>query len=72
MSTATAVNSAGLIIDIIGALMIFLNSPKLEATAFIGETADDPVVNRRNKIAKYGMGVIMLGFALQLISNFIK
>ncbi|MGE0773084.1 MAG: hypothetical protein AB7K37_15380 [Cyclobacteriaceae bacterium] len=71
MSTASLVNSAGLVIDIIGALMIFLNSPKLEATAFIGATADDPVVNRRNKIAKYGMGVIMIGFAFQLVSNFL-
>ena len=68
---AKIVNSAGLIIDIIGASMIFFNSPKLEATAFIGATSDDPVVNRRNKIAKYGMGVIMIGFALQLLSNFL-
>jgi len=63
---ATLVNSAGLVIDIIGALMIFLNSPKLEATAYIGETADDPIVNRKNKIAKYGMGVIMFGFFYNL------
>jgi hypothetical protein len=72
MITATLVNSTGLVIDIIGALMIFLNSPKLEATAFIGATSDDPVVNRRNRIAKYGMGIIMIGFLLQLLSNFLK
>lgn len=71
MSTSTLVNSAGLVIDIIGALMIFLNSPKLEATAYIGETGDDPIVNRKNKIAKYGMAVIMIGFLLQLVSNFL-
>jgi hypothetical protein len=70
MSTATIINSTGLVIDIIGALMIFLNSPKLEATAYIGETGDEPRTNRRNKIARYGMGVIMIGFFLQLIANF--
>lgn len=69
--SSTAVNSACLIIDIIGASMIFFSSPKLEATAFIGATSDDPVTNRRNKIARAGMGVIMIGFALQLVGNFL-
>lgn len=69
---STYINSAGLILDIIGALVIFWNSPKLEATAFIGETAHDAVTDSKNKIARYGMGLIAAGFILQLVSNIIK
>lgn len=73
MSTATVVNSAGLIIDIIGALMIFLNSPKLEAMSWIGDYSEKEFkeTNRKNKIARFGMIVIAIGFALQLVSNFL-
>jgi hypothetical protein len=74
MSAATLVNSAGLIIDIIGALMIFLNSPKLEAMSWIGEYSEKEFkeTNRKNKFARWGMIVISVGFTLQLISNFIR
>jgi len=71
VSTATLVNSAGLVIDIIGASMIFIYSPKLQHTAFIGERGDYEPTERKNKIAKRGMGLILLGFILQLISNFL-
>jgi hypothetical protein len=72
MTIASIINSTGLVLDILGALLIFFNSPKLEATTFIGASSTDTVTERKNKIAKAGMGLIATGFILQLISNFIK
>ena len=58
-------NSIGLILDIAGAIMLlFFGAPTKGVT--YGRTFKDA------KLEKLGVGLLILGFALQLLSNFLR
>lgn len=73
------VNSIGLIFDIIGAILLWkygLPEPisKTGAVYIIAEQTDEvekELANRYDQYANAGIGLLILGFVLQLISNLI-
>lgn len=76
MDTQLILNSVGVFFNIIGVIMVFYYSPINEHTidgGVIGEGYIDPVpiANRRNKLLKIGVLVVVLGSILQLVSNFL-
>ncbi len=73
------VNSLGLAFDIVGAWLLFkyaLEPDVLRAASFrtgMKSGLERSNEGRRNlKISKIGIGFLALGFALQLVSNFIS
>jgi len=69
-------NNIGLILDIIGALMIFLDSPKVSfETRFYRRKEQDGLnkkAKRINNLAKIGALILFIGFLLQFIYNLTK
>lgn len=67
-------NSAGLLVDMVGVVIIYLNSPKEIGGTYLydRETAKkmrrDAI--RRNKCVRNGTLILFMGFCLQLVSNF--
>ena len=77
--SSTTLNTIGLLLDIIGALLIlvFWVAPQ---TAFKGKivTSEDEYSKKDRKkfgymklLAQLGMGLLILGFLLQVLSNYI-
>ncbi len=76
MSTPLIINSLGIILNIIGVIMVYIYSPINFHTIDGGEIGEEyvdpvPIVNRRNKLLKTGVGIVLLGSILQLFSNFL-
>lgn len=66
------VNSVGLVFDIVGVLLIFFYALPVtngKARESSNEPTDEEVA-KSNKIARFGLGLLVLGFVLQLLSNF--
>ena len=78
METGTILNSVGLSLDIIGVIILFIYGlPKNlneEGNSFLilEETDRDEKQKWKtyNRISKFGLPIIIIGFTLQLISNF--
>jgi len=75
---ATTLNSIGLVCDIIGAVLLLLFWVAAQ-TAFKGKLAvsehdydeeDRTKLKRMRIAAKLGFGLMILGFVLQLVSNY--
>ena len=76
---AQAISSVGLLIDIAGAVLIFLYGLPADVrrtgAVFLCLEQDD--VSERKKAVKYdhlarfGLGLLILGFLIQLVSNFL-
>lgn len=76
MATDVLVNSFGILLNIIGVIMVFYFSPINEHTIDGGNLDEGyvnpvPIANRRNKLLKLGVLVVVVGSILQLASNFI-
>ena len=79
MTTAVLVNSAGLILDIVGAVLVWrYGLPKAisrtGASHLILEETDEGEIaeaRRYDRIAQLGIGLLIAGFCLQLVSNFL-
>jgi hypothetical protein len=74
--SANFVNSLGLVFDIAGVLVVwFFGLTKLltaEGEVLTTDFADGrnkPRIKRHKRLGKFGMFLILLGFALQLVSN---
>ena len=79
MNCADIVSSAGLVLDIAGVALVF----KFGLSADVSETGGDRLVwgggsedGRREyrhykRMSRIGLGCLMVGFALQLTSNFL-
>jgi hypothetical protein len=74
---STAINSLGLIGDIVGAALLFFVGPPRGLSrvgALLLETS--PTANARDalldKFSYLGLGLLVAGFALQLISNYAR
>lgn len=76
MTTSQILNSSGLIIDIIGIIIMFRNSPKVSFSNILynyDESIElEKIAFKKNRNTKIGLGIIAFGFTLQLVSNFIK
>ena len=63
----------GLTLDIIGALLIFFDSPKVDYQTIIYNRHEKKPLkkkaNRKNRLAKSGALILFFGFALQLLDN---
>ena len=71
MCLPTIINSAGLVIDIIGVILVYkYGIPNRSAETWRSEY-DEPKEEKLKKISNYGMIFIGIGFFLQLISNWI-
>jgi hypothetical protein len=78
MSTSALINSVGLASDIIGALLVWcygLPEPlsRTGAVHLILEQTDDAEkakAKQYDRKARWGVGLLVAGFALQLLSNF--
>ena len=79
MSTSSLVNSIGLLCDIVGAVLIWrygLPEPisRTGAVHLIAEQTDETEkakANRYDRIARSGIVLLVGGFVLQLVSNFL-
>ncbi len=79
METSNVLNSLGLIIDIIGVILIFCYgiSPMLDVNGsvyFVSEQVDEDEKKKAMKyksLSRLGLMMVIVGFILQLISNFI-
>jgi hypothetical protein len=79
MATANVVNSRGLICDIIGALILWrygLLEPisRRGAIYLVCEQSDDAEAakgKRYDRIALWGIALLVVGFGIQLVSNFL-
>lgn len=79
MTTAVLVNSAGLILDIFGAVLVWRYGlpeaiSRTGASHLILEQTDEGEIakaRRYDRIAQLGIGLLIAGFGLQLVSNFL-
>lgn len=72
----TVVNSIGLLLNIIGAWVVFINSPLHFDVIDSGGAMNNWVTQtkataRKNNRVKYGVYILILGSFLQLVSNFL-
>lgn len=80
MTLATAVNSLGLVMDIIGVLLLWKFglpesiSREGHVTLIIEESNQAEVAKAKiyDRWALFAVGALVLGFTLQLASNFLK
>lgn len=77
METNIIINSIGIVFTIIGATIMYLNSPINNSVsdggnAFTDFDKIDKADKLRNRRLKNGLGFIVLGSILQLISNFVN
>lgn len=75
MDTSLMINSIGLIIDIIGAAIMFFNSQKVEyGSSFISNQRLQELslkAKKKNKNASIGILLLLIGFILQLFAAWI-
>ena len=68
-------NVTGLIIGGLGALFVFINSPKIESNTYIYRRDELKELTkkdkRKNNIGRFGMLMVAIGFALQLVAQFL-
>ncbi len=71
MSCGVIINSIGLFFDIIGAGIIFFYFPAIwkeeRGVARLNKGYD-----KNEKVSKYGLSILIIGFIFQLISNFVE
>jgi len=80
MTTSTAVNSIGLLLDIAGVVMVWRyglpESLSREGAQYIiteqTDEAEKAKAARFDLLSKIGLALIVAGFAFQLLSNFLK
>lgn len=80
ITVSAFVNSAGLVLDIIGAIFLFIygvpeHIDKYGHIFIISDDIDEGEKMKWRKYdcwAKFGVGLLILGFVLQLLSNFLN
>ncbi len=74
MSCGIIINSIGLIFDIIGAGIIFFKFPSIFEIDGKGviQARESDIYDKNKKVSKYGLLLLIIGFILQLISNFVE
>lgn len=74
MSLQQILNNTGLCIDIIGVVLIFFNSPKITYNTYIYNDQELKELNkkasRKYRYARIGLLLLVIGFGMQLASNF--
>jgi hypothetical protein len=76
MDVKTAINSLGLILNGVGILVVYYNSP-INFHTIDGGNADsdftsfEKETNTKNKWLRIGVWIVVAGTALQFLSNFI-
>jgi len=73
---STFINSTELILSGVGVIVVYLNSPLHYSKIDGGDANTDferleKEAARKNRLAKYGVFMVLTGTALQLLSNFI-
>ena len=79
ISASTLINSFGLLLDIVGVVIIWkygLPEPlsRTGANHIIAEQSDDAEAAkaaRYDRLSMVGLGLLVVGFLLQLLSNFV-
>lgn len=73
MNSSDIINSFGLCIDIVGAALVFFNSPEKTYTTYLYTAAEQKELNKKAKktrfLARTGFALLTVGFIVQLISN---
>lgn len=68
-------NIIGLVINIAGALLMFINTPRVNFQVYLYNREEGPLLRdkekRMNKRIKQGMLLLFIGFFLQLIAIFL-
>jgi hypothetical protein len=74
MCTSQILNSVGLAFDIAGAIILFIFPIPLvwknKEGIYNFETPDHVSISRHMKLARTGMGLLLIGFLFQLSANF--
>jgi accessory gene regulator protein AgrB len=76
MVTSTIINIIGLSFDIIGVVLLFFyEPPKQESHALLMQSAPskedrEKVRNTKRRFSVLGLTLLIIGFSLQIISNF--
>ena len=52
-----------------GALIMFVNTPKVDSQAWIGQAGEGEELDRkRNQMMRVGIGLLVIGFLLQILA----
>jgi len=58
--------------NIAGAFIMFLNTPKLNSRLYIGQSSEykamEKADKRRNQMMRLGIGLLVIGFLLQILA----
>lgn len=72
MNYSKWINIVGLILDIIGAMIMWKFTPAQQQQLFLSEKSEIPEIKKQDKVKdrfiNWGMIILGLGFALQLIA----
>lgn len=75
MNIPLVINSIGLFLDVVGALLMFYNSQPVNFVVRLNNRERNnelmKIAKRMNKRIKLGAFLLFLGFTLQLISNWL-
>jgi multisubunit Na+/H+ antiporter MnhB subunit len=73
MTTQNILNLAGLVINMIGAYMMYHYTPKASSQIFFYSDKEQPKQKdiHNNKMIRFGMFLLFIGFIVQLIAMFI-
>jgi hypothetical protein len=85
MPVPTLINSIGLVCDIAGVMMLFYFGPPVlnitrdgyKILPFNPNDEDETrknksIADRHDRLSRASLGLLLVGFALQLVSNFLK
>lgn len=76
MTIQNILNLVGLVINMIGAYMMFHYTPKVSSQTFFYSDKEQPKLKQKdvhnNRMIRFGMFLLFIGFIVQLIAMFIS
>lgn len=75
MNLQNIFNLTGLVINMVGAYLMYRNAPPVNSQTFLYQREEmQQMVKRdkqKNKLSRYGMMMLFIGFVLQLVAFFL-
>ena len=75
MNLQNIFNLTGLVVNMIGAYMMYRNAPPVNSQTFLYQREEMQQINKKDKqknlMSKYGMLLLFIGFIIQFIAFFL-
>lgn len=76
MDIPVIINASGLVLDIAGALLMVIFTPKVNFRTYLYNKSEGPKIEalarRKNRFIRLGATLLFFGFSLQLAALFLK